>query len=715
MGKSVYIAEKPSVAQEFAKALKLNTKRRDGYLESDEAIVTWCVGHLVTMSYPEEYDPALKRWNLQTLPFIPEEFKYEVIPSVAKQFQIVSGILNREDVDTIYVCTDSGREGEYIYRLVEQEAHVEGKKRRRVWIDSQTEEEILRGIREAKDLSEYDNLGASAYLRAKEDYLMGINFSRLLTLKYGNSISNFLQTKYSVVSVGRVMTCVLGMVVRREREIRDFVKTPFYRVLSTIDAQGHTFEGEWRAVKGSRYFESYDLYKENGFKERKKAEELIQYLQTQDDESVNVAGIQGQSGLNCRIESIEKKKEKKNPPLLYNLAELQNDCSKRFKISPDETLRIVQELYEKKLVTYPRTDARVLSTAVAKEITRNLNGLSKYPMAAPYMQDILNFGSYKTLAKTRYVNDKQITDHYAIIPTGQGLNALNTVSSTAKGVYDLIVRRFLSIFYPPAVYQKVAIVTKIKEESFFSSFKVLAEEGYLKVAGIPKKKTTQSSAKDSGNGNSENNNNDTNDEAGSDSSDQSLDTGLFEVIKSLKKGAVLQVRALDIKEGETSPPKRYNSGSMILAMENAGQLIEDEELRAQIKGSGIGTSATRAEILKKLVNIKYLALNKKTQVITPTLQGEMIYDVVDHSIRSLLNPELTASWEKGLNYVAEGSITSDEYMRKLDHFITSRTVGVKGLNNQYQLRACYEKAAGFYPSVNSNKTTGRTKTGGRSK
>lgn len=713
MGKSVYIAEKPSVAQEFAKALKLNTKRRDGYLESDEAIITWCVGHLVTMSYPEEYDPALKRWNLQTLPFIPEEFKYEVIPSVAKQFQIVSGILNREDVDTIYVCTDSGREGEYIYRLVEQEAHVEGKKRRRVWIDSQTEEEILRGIREAKDLSEYDNLGASAYLRAKEDYLMGINFSRLLTLKYGNSISNFLQTKYSVVSVGRVMTCVLGMVVRREREIRDFVKTPFYRVLSTIDAQGHTFEGEWRAVKGSRYFESYDLYKENGFKERKKAEELIQYLQTPDEESVNVAGIQGQSGLNCRIESIEKKKEKKNPPLLYNLAELQNDCSKRFKISPDETLRIVQELYEKKLVTYPRTDARVLSTAVAKEITRNLNGLSKYPMAAPYMQDILNFGSYKTLAKTRYVNDKQITDHYAIIPTGQGLNALSTVSSTAKGVYDLIVRRFLSIFYPPAVYQKVAIVTKMKEESFFSSFKVLAEEGYLKVAGMPKRKTAQTAAKDGGN--ASNTVDDTNEENGSDSADQSLDTGLFEVIKSLKKGAVLPVRALDIKEGETSPPKRYNSGSMILAMENAGQLIEDEELRAQIKGSGIGTSATRAEILKKLVNIKYLALNKKTQVITPTLQGEMIYDVVDHSIWSLLNPELTASWEKGLNYVAEGSITSDEYMRKLDHFITSRTVGVKGLNNQYQLRACYEKAAGFYPSVNSNKTTGRTKTGNKSK
>ena len=681
MGKSVYIAEKPSVAQEFAKALKLKTRRGDGYLESDEAIVTWCVGHLVTMSYPEAYDPALKKWNLQTLPFIPDDFKYEVIPSMEKQFRIVSGILNREDVDTIYVCTDSGREGEYIYRLVEQEAHVKGKQRKRVWIDSQTEEEILRGIREAKDLSEYDNLSDSAYLRAKEDYLMGINFSRLLTLKYGNSISNYLKTKYSVISVGRVMTCVLGMVVRREREIRDFVKTPFYRVISTVDASGHTFEGEWRAVKGSRYVEvkpaaregsgqeeggqadgrpaeesliySRDLYKENGFKERPKAEELIAYLSEEQP-------------LSCVIESIEKKKEKKNPPLLYNLAELQNDCSKRFKISPDETLRIVQELYEKKLVTYPRTDARVLSTAVAKEITRNLNGLSKYEMAAPYLQDILGFGSYKDLAKTRYVNDKQITDHYAIIPTGQGLPALKSVAATAHKVYDLIVRRFLSIFYPAAVYQKVSIVSKMRGESFFSSFKVLAEEGYLKVAGMPQSK------------------------------DQSSDTELFDAIKALRKGAVLPVRSLDIKEGETSPPKRYNSGSIILAMENAGQLIEDEELRAQIKGSGIGTSATRAEILKKLIHIKYLGLNKKTQIITPTLQGEMVYDVVDNSIRSLLNPELTASWEKGLTYVAEGSITSDEYMKKLDDFITRRTVGVKGLNNQYQLRACYDKAAGFY-------------------
>ena len=676
MKKQLYIAEKPSVAQEFAKALKLKTRRADGYLESDEAVITWCVGHLVTMSYPEEYDPALKKWSLQTLPFIPSEFKYEVIPSVAKQFQIVSSLLNREDVDTIYVCTDSGREGEYIYRLVEQKAQVSGKKRLRVWIDSQTEEEILRGIREAKDLSEYDNLSASAYLRAKEDYLMGINFSRLLTLKYGNSISNYLNTKYSVISVGRVMTCVLGMVVRREREIREFVKTPFYRVISTIDASGHSFEGEWRAVKGSRYFESFDLYKENGFKTEEKAKELIAYLLEE-------------KPIQCIVESVEKKKEKKNPPLLYNLAELQNDCSKRFKISPDEALRVVQELYEKKLVTYPRTDARVLSTAVAKEISRNLNGLSKYPPAQPYLQDILSFGSHKDLAKTRYVNDKQITDHYAIIPTGQGLGALNSLSATSHKVYDLIVRRFLSIFYPPAVYQKVAIISKIKEESFFSNFKVLAEEGYLKVAGVPQGKRSVNKGKSRTDANEK-------EEDAEQTADQDLDTALFEVIKTLKKGSVLPVGALDIKEGETSPPKRYNSGSIILAMENAGQLIEDEDLRAQIKGSGIGTSATRAEILKKLIHIKYLALNKKTQIITPTLQGEMVFDVVDHSIKSLLNPELTASWEKGLTYVAEGSITPDEYMMKLDRFITNRTVGVKGLNNQYQLRACYDKAAGYY-------------------
>ncbi len=678
MGKSLYIAEKPSVAQEFAKALNIFAKRKDGYLESEEAVVTWCVGHLVTMSYPEEYDPSLKRWSLETLPFIPQEFKYEVIPGVAKQYRIVAGLLNRADVDTIYVCTDSGREGEYIYRLVEQQAQVTGKKRLRVWIDSQTEEEILRGIREAKDLSEYDNLSASAYLRAKEDYLMGINFSRLLTLKYGNSISSYLNTKYSVISVGRVMTCVLGMVVRREREIREFVETPFYRVLSAIGESGQTFEGEWRAVKGSRYFESFDLYKENGFKEKDKAEALIQYLKENNEP------------LTCQITSIEKKKEKKNPPLLYNLAELQNECSKRFKISPDETLRIVQELYEKKLVTYPRTDARVLSTAVAKEIHKNLNGLMKYDVVVPYLKEIVSFGSHKGLEKTRYVNDKQITDHYAIIPTGQGMGALNGLSHLSKQVYEVIVRRFLSIFYPPAVYQKVAIVTKIKEESFFSSFKVLAEEGYLKVAGNPAKKKAKTNNADSP-------------DDGQNDGQMEADVNFFEKIKTLKKGMSLPVQALDIKEGKTSPPKRYNSGSLILAMENAGQLIEDEELRAQIKGSGIGTSATRGEILKKLFNIKYLSLNKKTQIVTPSMLGEMVYDVVQNSIRSLLNPELTASWEKGLNYVAEGDITSEEYMQKLDHFIVSRTEGVRGLRNQSQLRNCYDKIAQFYKKTNKGK------------
>ena len=651
MGKSVFIAEKPSVAQEFAKALKLNTRRQDGFLEADNAIVTWCVGHLVTMSYPEVYDEKYKRWSLETLPFIPKDFKYEVIANVEKQFRIVSNILNRADVETIYVCTDSGREGEYIYRLVEQMAGVKDKKRKRVWIDSQTEDEILRGIREAKDLEEYDNLSASAYLRAKEDYLMGINFSRLLTLKYGNTLSTFMHTDRTVLSVGRVMTCVLGMIVRREREIRDFVKTPFYRVLSTIQLGEKSFEGEWKSVKGSRYFESFDLYKENGFKKKEKAEELIAYLSEEQP-------------LKCTVASVEKKIEKKAPPLLYNLAELQNECSKRFKISPDETLRIVQELYEKKLVTYPRTDARVLSTAVAKEISKNLNGLAKYDMAKPYLQDILQFGTHKGLEKTKYVNDKQITDHYAIIPTGQGLSALASVSSTAKQVYDTIVRRFLSIFYPAAVYHKMSITTKMREESFFSNFKVLAEEGYLKVVGV--------------------------------GNETEVDAGLFELLKTVQKGSVLPVQELVVKEGETTPPKRYNSGSIILAMENAGQLIEDEELRAQIKGSGIGTSATRAEILKKLIHIKYLSLNGKTQIITPTLLGEMVFDVVDNSIRSLLNPELTASWEKGLTYVAEGQITSEEYMVKLENFIASRTNGVLGLNNQYQLKQCYDRVVNYY-------------------
>ncbi len=669
MGKSLYIAEKPSVAQEFAKALKINGQRRDGYLESEDSVVTWCVGHLVTMSYPEKYDIKYKRWSLDTLPFLPREFKYEVIPGVQKQFNIVKGLLNRPDVETIYVCTDSGREGEYIYRLVAQMAGVKDKDQRRVWIDSQTEEEILRGIREAKELSAYDNLADSAYLRAKEDYLMGINFSRVLTLRYGNSVSNYLNSKYQAISVGRVMTCVLGMVVRREREIRSFVKTPFYRVLSSIALEGEHFEGEWRAVEGSKYFQSPYLYKENGFKEKKHAEELIRMLETEQP-------------LSCRVEKIERKKENKNPPLLFNLAELQNVCSKLFKISPDETLRITQELYEKKLVTYPRTDARVLSTAVAKEIYKNISGLRRYPAIDNAAEEILQMGSYKTIAKTRYVNDKQITDHYAIIPTGQGLNVLNSLSQTSQRVYETIVRRFLCIFCPPAVYQKVSLVTEMQKEKFFSSFKVLQEEGYLKYATNSfARKSAAEKSQDSGK---------------EDSEDVSCDAQLLDALHRLKKNDILTVDALNIKEGETSPPKRYNSGSMILAMENAGQLIEDEELRAQIKGSGIGTSATRAEILKKLVSIKYLSLNKKTQVITPTLLGEMIFDVVNCSIRQLLNPELTASWEKGLTYVAEGSITPQEYMDKLEHFVRVRTAQVEQSNYQYALRQFFDAAAVNY-------------------
>ena len=717
MGKSLYIAEKPSVAQEFAKALHINTQRKDGYLESAEAIVTWCVGHLVTMSYPEEYDPALKRWSLETLPFIPQEFKYEVIPAVSKQFRIVSGLLNRTDVDTIYVCTDSGREGEYIYRLVEQQAGVKGKNRRRVWIDSQTEEEIMRGIREAKDLSAYDNLSASAYLRAKEDYLMGINFSRVLTLRYGNSVSNYLNTKYQAISVGRVMTCVLGMVVRREREIRAFVKTPFYRVLSSIALEGENFEGEWRAVEGSRYFQTPYLYKENGFKEKAYAEKLIQELSVSQP-------------LQCTVEKIERKKENRNPPLLFNLAELQNVCSKLFKISPDETLKIVQELYEKKLVTYPRTDARVLSTAAAKEIYKNISGLRNYEHTAEIAQHIIEQGNYKNLAKTRYVNDKQITDHYAIVPTGQGLNTLRSVSLTAQRVYETIVRRFVCIFYPPAVYQKISLVTKIQNESFFSSFKVLLDEGYLKVAtnSFAKRKAADAMsggnrAGAAGNEGSEEEDPDTGKNGGNkaddSAEDMACDIRLLAALQNLKKGDILSVDSLSIKEGETSPPKRYNSGSMILAMENAGQLIEDEELRAQIKSCGIGTSATRAEILKKLCNIKYLALNKKTQVITPTLLGEMIFDVVNCSIRQLLNPELTASWEKGLNYVAEGSITEQEYMDKLEHFVRLRTRQVEDSNIQPYLRQFFDAAAVNYKDSsekNSAKTTGRsTSATGRSR
>jgi DNA topoisomerase-3 len=677
MGKALFIAEKPSVAQEFAKALKYNTVRRDGYVESDEAVVTWCVGHLVTMSYPECYDPALKRWSLDTLPFIPAEWKYEVIEGVKKQFDIVSGLLNRPDVDTIYVCTDSGREGEYIYRLVEQQAHVEGKKRRRVWIDSQTEEEILRGIREAKDLSEYDSLADAAYLRAKEDYLMGINFSRVLTLKYGNTISNYLKLqKGTVIAVGRVMTCVQGMIVKREREIRQFVETPFYRVLAKCSLGGSVFEAEWRAVEGSKYFASPKLYKENGFNKEEDARALIEQITEvkMPDTSRNLSVV---PPADLVITGLEKKKENKSAPLLFNLAELQNECSRLFKISPDETLRITQELYEKKLVTYPRTDARVLSTAVAKEIYKNINGLRGYEPAAGYAAEILSGGSYKTIAKTKYTNDKQITDHYAIIPTGQ-TGAVRGLSAMALKVYDTIVKRFLAIFYPPAVYQKVAIIMKKDTESLFSSFKVLISEGYLKVAGIP---ASQSRG---------NKNND------DETEDVKCDAAMLELLQKLKKGDIIQAGEFFVKEGKTSPPKRYNSGSLILAMENAGQLIEDEELRAQIKGSGIGTSATRAEILKKLIDKGYIRLNGKTQIITPTLLGEMIYDVVAASIKYLLDPTLTASWEKGLTGVADSSISSREYLDKLEGYVTRRTLAVKQVNNQYMLRPYFDYAASFY-------------------
>ena len=669
MSKSLYIAEKPSVAQQFAAALHVNGRRADGYMESEDAVITWCVGHLVTMSYPEAYDPKYRRWSLETLPFLPREFKYEVIPAVAKQFQTVSGLLNRPDVDTIYICTDSGREGEYIYRLVDQMAGVHGKRRKRVWIDSQTEEEILRGIREAKDWSDYDNLSASAYLRAKEDYLMGINFSRLLTLKYGPCISSYLRTNRTVLSVGRVMTCVLGMVVRREREIREFVKTPFYRVVGGFGWEDFRLEGEWRSTPGSRYYQSPVLYKENGFKEKKTAQELVDRLQA----------VRPAEGL---LRKTESKKETRKPPLLYNLAELQNDCSKMFKISPDETLKIVQELYEKKLVTYPRTDARVLSTAVAKEVTKNLSGLKSLDRLGAFATEILEQGSWKNLSRTRYVNDKQITDHYAIIPTGQGQGALRSLKGLSASVYEVICRRFLSIFYPAAVYRKFSLEIEMADgeqrtETFFAGYRVLEEPGYLKVAAVTGKRRQKAEQEE-------------------EKEVQTDDPAFIGRLQALKKGDRLPLMDLAIREGETSPPKRYTSGSMILAMENAGQLIEDEELRAQIKGSGIGTSATRAEILKKLVNIKYLALNGKTQVITPTLLGELVFDTVNASIRQLLNPELTASWEKGLTYVAEGSITSEEYMEKLEKFVAGRTYSVLKLRNQSDLRTAFDAAAVNY-------------------
>ncbi len=689
MGKYLFIAEKPSVAQQFAAALsETNMKRYDGYNEGDKIIVTWCVGHLVTMSYPEVYDEKYKKWRLDTLPFLPEEYKYEVIKPVAKQFGIVSKLLNREDVERIYICTDSGREGEYIYRLVRQMAGVHDKDERRVWIDSQTDEEIKRGIKEAKDIKEYDNLSDSAYLRAKEDYLMGINFSRLLSLRYGNAVASFMNKKYVAIAVGRVMTCVLGMVVKREREIRDFVKTPFYRVMANTCIEGANLKMEWKAVAGSKYLDSPLLYKENGFKEEKDAIHLIAETIGKDDAELifdedkntpadEVTGV---------IKKIEKKKEKKNAPLLYNLAEIQNDCSRFFKISPDQTLNIIQELYEKKLVTYPRTDARVLSTAISKEIDKNIRGLLNVPGVKPFAEKILEEKLYEGIAKTKYVNDKQITDHYAIIPTGQGFRNLQGCNKLVINVYELIVRRFLAIFYPAAIYEKLSMTVEREGEFFFANDKYLVDPGYLAIMeySFKKKKAEDASEEENEEENAEEEENNPN---------------MAEIISKIKKGDEVTFLSMGIREGETSPPKRYNSGSMILAMENAGKLIEDEELREQIKSSGIGTSATRAGILEKLVKNEYLSMNKKTQIITPTFLGEMIYDVVTVSMPSMLNPDFTASWEKGLGYVSEGDLSADEYMVKLENYIRQRTAKVMQLNNSYLLQGQFQKISQFYKNT----------------
>lgn len=626
MAKKLLITEKPSVAMEFAKALKVNTTRKNGYLESDEWIITWCVGHLVTMSYPEKYDENLKKWRLDTLPFIPKEWKYEIIPQVEKQFNIIKGLMQRDDVVEIYNAGDSGREGEYIQRLVFMMAHPNpNAEMKRVWIDSQTEEEILKGIREAKDLSEYDSLSDSAYLRAKEDYLIGINFSRLLSIIFGRRVANQINEERVSISVGRVMTCVLGMVVSREREIRNFKKTKYYKISGEFGEENGSFKAEWKSVEGSKVFESPILYNETGFKKEEHANKFIDSIKDKD----------------AIIENVKKSKQKENAPLLFNLAEIQNECTKKFKIKPDETLEIIQELYEKKLVTYPRTDARVLSTAIAKVITKNLNGLAK-GFKNEEIQGYLNKIStekYSTnLIKTKYVNDSKITDHYAIIPTGQGFENYDGLSDLKKNVYILIVKRFLSIFYPAAEYSKVAVTVKVGDESFFANEKVCTNRGYLEVLkGESEEK--------------ENN---------------------IELLTGLKKGEKLETRLMETKEAETSPPNRYNSGSMILAMENAGKLIEDEALREQIKGAGIGTSATRAEIMKKLERIGYIAINSKTQIITPTVKGEAVYDVVFLSMPDMLNPELTASWEKGLDMVARKEIAPEVFMEKLERYIKGK-------------------------------------------
>ena len=652
MAKSLFITEKPSVAQEFAKILGVQGPRRGGFIESDKAIITWCVGHLVTMSYPEAYDEKLKRWSLNTLPFLPREYKYEVVPAVKNQFDVVKEQLLRPEIDTIYVCTDSGREGEYIYRLIDQLVGVVGKAKKRVWIDSQTEDEIKRGIKEAKPLDEYNPLAESAYLRAKEDYMAGINFSRLLTLIYGQIVGNASRSDKSVIAVGRVMSCVLGMVVDREREIRNFVKTQFFKVAGVFAInQELSYEGEWKAVEGSKYLNSDLLYNDNGFRAVEDAEKLISELKGRDQ------------AIKAIVEQVSKKQQKENAPLLYNLAELQNECSKRYKLSPDQTLSVVQSLYEKKLLTYPRTDARVLSNAVAKEIKKNINGLTVFKGDISIQEaakKVLNNGWHNGLAKTKYVNDEKITDHYAIVPTGQGLENFNGLKDLEKSIYSLVVRRFLAIFYPPAVFNKISITTIIGQERFFTSEKVCISQGYMEILKPEKEEN------------------------------EDLKQENAEMLSKLKKGQEVSVKDFRIKEGETSPPNRYTSGSIILAMENAGKLIEEEELREQIKGSGIGTSATRAEIIKKLERIEYIGCNSKTQVLTPTIKGEMIYEVIRDSIPDLLNPSLTASWEKGLEMVAKSEIKPEDYLQKLEKYVRDKVQGVLRKKNQADVKKLFE-------------------------
>ena len=657
MSKKLIITEKPSVAMEFAKALKITTSRKNGYLESNDWIITWCVGHLVTMSYPEKYDEKLKFWRLDTLPFIPKEWKYEIIPQVQNQFNIVQQLLQREDVEEIYNAGDSGREGEYIQRLVFMMAKPNPKaKMKRVWIDSQTEEEILRGIREAKDMSEYDSLSDSAYLRAKEDYLIGINFSRLLSIIFGRRLAQNIHEDRASISVGRVMTCVLGMVVSREREIRNFVKTKYYKIVGEFGEETSSFKADWKATEKSTVWESPKLYNETGFKKEKDAKEFI--LSLSNEKAV--------------ITELKKSKQKENAPLLFNLAEIQNECTKRFKIKPDETLEIIQNLYEKKLVTYPRTDARVLSTAVSKEINKNLNGIAKgckNEEIQGYIKKMVEEKYSTNLAKTKYVNDSKITDHYAIIPTGQGYENFNSLPQLQKDIYLVIVKRFLAIFYPPAEYNKIQLTIEVemdkeKKETFTTSGRVCVKQGFLEILKPidkqeNKKKKSTNSEQDVENKEEENKN----------SENKSTD---LEILKKLKKGQEVLIKNFEIKEAETSPPNRYNSGSIILAMENAGKLIEEEELREQIKGAGIGTSATRGEIIKKLEKINYIEINNKTQIITPSQKGEYIYDIVMQSMPDMLNPKLTASWEKGLDMVAKKEIKPDEFMTKLENYINSK-------------------------------------------